>query len=87
MMTVEQLKTLLCRYKDDFQVEIKNNTIKITGKYYKSDIEEYINTYGATWEGGTAYAPDGAWCGECGGFDCSKCSGWKESLNGENTNS
>lgn len=87
MMTVEQLKTLLYRYKDDFQVEIKNGVIKITGKYYKSDVEEYINTYGATWEGGTAYAPDGAWCGECSHFDCSKCSNWKESLNGENTNS
>lgn len=78
MMTVEQLKTLLCLYKDDFQVEIKNNVIKITGKCGKFDREEYINTYGATWEGGTAYNPDGVWCGECGHFDCGKCSGWKE---------
>ena len=78
MMTVERLKTLLCMYKDDYQVEIKNGAIKITGRYNEHDFEEYINTYGAIWEGGTAYNPDGAWCGECSKFDCSKCSGWKE---------
>ena len=77
-MTVAHLKKLLSCYKDDFQVEIKNNSLKITGKYHHSDYEEYINTYGATWEGGTGYNPDGVWCGECGHFDCGQCSGWKE---------
>ena len=81
-MTIERLKTLIAGYPDNYKVEIKNNAIKITGQRYHSDYEEYINTYGATWEGGTAYAPDGSWCGECGNFDCRKCSNWKESLNG-----
>ena len=86
MMTVKHLRELLGCYKDDFQVEIKNGAIKIIGKHCESDLEEYINTYGATWEGGTAYNPDGVWCGECGHFDCGKCSGWKENLNGEKIN-
>ncbi len=81
MMTVERLKRLLRRYRDDFQVEIQNNAIKVTGKYDYSYCEEYINTYGAVWSDGIGFAPDGAWCGECSGFDCSKCSIGKESLN------
>ena len=77
-MTVKHLKTLLSAYKDDFDVVIKNNNIKITGKYYGDDIyEEYINSAGGTWEGGCGNAPDGRFCGECSTFDCDKC-GWKE---------
>jgi hypothetical protein len=76
-MKVKDLKRLLGAYKDDFDVVIKDGYIKVIGQYYSGTYEEYINTYGGTWQGGCGNAPDGSFCGECGHFDCSKCN-WKE---------
>lgn len=81
-MTVKQLKRLLEAYKEDFNIVIENNYIKVTSQYYRDDYEEYINSAGGTWEGGCGNAPDGTFCGECVHFDCDRC-GWEERGNGK----
>ncbi len=76
-MTVKHLKELLRCYKDEYEVNIIDNVIKIEcglgiGGYTSN---EYINSAGGVWEGGCGMAPDGSLCGECSSFDCDKC-GW-----------
>jgi hypothetical protein len=77
LMKVWDLKRLLEAYKDDFDIVIKDNYLKVTGQYYNDHYEEYINSAGGTWEGGCGNAPNGKFCGECSTFDCDKCD-WKE---------
>ena len=79
-MTVLKLKQILSYYQDDFEVTIQGGVIRVNGKYHYSNphgIEEYINTKGCVWEGGTGVAPDGTYCGECSRFEGDKC-GWEE---------
>lgn len=77
-MRVIDLKKLLLCYKDDYELTIANNYIKIVGKFSDGEIyEEYINSAGGTWEGGCGIDPEGGFCGECSHFDCGQCD-WKE---------
>lgn len=77
-MMVRDLRKILLRYKDEDQVVIDNNIIKVSGKFTSGDgYEELINSAGGTWMDGCGNAPDGRYCGECGSFDCDKCD-WKE---------
>lgn len=72
-MTVKRLKELLSIYQDEYEVIVADNVIQIKGKD-----DEYINSYGGVWEGGTGWSPDGNFCGECSHFNCEKCSGWNK---------
>ena len=79
-MTVLDLKKILSYYQDDFEVTIQGGIIRVKGKYHRSnlyDIEEYINSKGCVWEGGTGVAPDGTYWGECTIFNRDK-GGWEE---------
>ena len=77
-MTVKHLINLLSYHANSDEVIIKDNVIKVSGKFITGEsYEEYINSTGGVWEGGCGNAPDGTYCGECSTFDCDKC-GWKE---------
>lgn len=78
-MKVKHLKELLRCYKDEYEVNIVDNVIKIKGKIdAKHIIEEYINSAGGVWEGGCGINPDGGFCGECTTFNCDDCIGWNK---------
>ena len=77
-MKVRDLKLLLLCYKDDYELTIENNHIKVVGTFRTGETyEEYINSAGGCLESGCGRAPDGSFCGECSHFDCDKCD-WKE---------
>lgn len=70
MITARNLKAFMKDIPDSAQVLFGDGHIT----FMFGDNTLALNKYGAQWDNGVGYAPDGtSRCGECSHFDCSKC--------------